>query len=524
MINTDTRRDTVISINPATGEKLAEFVINSAEDVKEAIEKARKVQPQWASLNVKKRVSYILRIRDFIADDADNLAQIISKDTGKTRTDALVTEVLPAVLAANYYCRKAHKFLQGKHLFPGTVLLANKMSRIKRVPYGVIGIISPWNYPFSIPFSEVIMALLAGNAVILKVASETQLVGHRLKDAVEAADLPDGLFSYLNIPGRLAGESFLDAGIDKLFFTGSTAVGKELMKKAARTLTPLCLELGGNDPMIVCEDANLERAAAGAIWAGLQNAGQSCGAVERIYVHESVYEKFLQILKTRVESLRIGTDTGFEVDIGAITTVKQMKTIKEHVDDALNKGARIYAQAVPPEHAKGNFVPATVLVDVDHSMKIMREETFGPVLPVMRYRKIEDAVFLANDSTLGLTASVWTKNRKVARKIAENIQAGVITINDHLMSHGMPETPWGGFKESGIGRTHGRIGFEEMTQVQVVVDDLFFFARKGLWWHPYSKKIYDGFKGAIKTVSGKRWYTRAQGLLSLLKIFPRIFL
>ncbi len=516
-------KGTVGSFNPATGEKLAEFLQNKDEDVKEAISRAREVQPRWASLGIKERASYIIRIRDFISEHADDISDTISRDNGKTRIDALVTEVLPAVLAANYYCSKAYKFLKERHILPSTMLLANKVSRIRRVPYGVVGIISPWNYPFSIPFSEVIMALLAGNAVILKVSTETQQVGHKLREAIEAAKLPAGLFNYINMPGRLAGDAFLNAGVDKLFFTGSTRVGKELMKKAADTLTPLCLELGGNDPMIVCEDANLERAVAGAVWAGLQNAGQSCGAVERIYVHEAVFEKFLQILREKVEGLRIGPDTDFEVDIGAITTARQLKIIKEHVDDALSKGARIYAQAEIPGNYSGNFFPAIVLVNVDHTMKIMMEETFGPVLPVMPFRDISEAISLANASTMGLTASIWSKNRKRAREIAIKIQAGIITINDHLMSHGMPETPWGGFKESGIGRTHGKIGLEEMTQAQVIIDDLLSFANKGLWWHPYSKKLYKAFKGAIEIVAGKSWKSRAKGLMVMLRIFPRMF-
>ena len=518
-----TAGEKIAGCNPATGEKLGEFDVNTTDDVKYAIRKAREVQPKWASLSAKERASRIMKIREFLVNNVDDLALTISRDNGKTRIDALVTEILPAILATKYYCKKAPSFLRDRYLFPGSFLLANKISKIRRVPYGVVGIISPWNYPFCIPFSEVIMALLAGNAVVLKVATETQLVGHKLKKAIDVADLPDGLFTYINMPGRLAGDAFLNAGVDKLFFTGSTTVGKELMKKAANTLTPICLELGGNDPMIVCEDANLERAAAGAVWAGLQNAGQSCGAVERIYVHESVYEKFLEILKEKVENLRIGVDTNFQIDIGAITTARQMKIVEEHIEDALSRGATIYAQSKPPKNLKGNFLPAIVLVNVNHSMKIMKEETFGPVLPVMPYRYTSEAIALANDSTLGLTASVWSRNRKKAKEIGQKIKAGVITINDHLMTHGMPETPWGGFKESGIGRTHGKIGFDEMTQVQVVVDDLLSSTKKGLWWHPYERRLYNRFKGAIDIVSGKSWLNKLKGLFSLARIFPRIF-
>src|SRR5208337_3263194 len=233
--------------------------------------------------------------------------------------------------------------------------------------------ISPWNYPFSIPFSEVIMALLAGNAVVLKVASETQLVGKALEACIGAAGLPSGLFAYVNLPGKQAGSALLEAGVNKLFFTGSVAVGQQLMAEASRTLTPLSLELGGNDAMLVCEDADLDRAAAGALWAGMQNAGQSCGRVERIYVHEAVYEEFLRLLKERVEALRVGHDRDFEVDVGAMTTRRQLETVGRHVQDALGKGAVLYASSKSPEDSNGLFLPAMVVTNVDHGMLLMRE-------------------------------------------------------------------------------------------------------------------------------------------------------
>jgi len=393
-----------------------------------------------------------------------------------------------------------------------------------RVPFGVIGIISPWNYPFSIPFSEVVMGLLAGNAVILKTAGETQAVGLALKECLEAADLPEGLFSFINMSGPVAGDAFLDLGVDKLFFTGSVRVGKILMKKAAESLTPVSLELGGNDAMLVCEDADLHRAVNGAVWAGLQNAGQSCGGVERIYVHASVYEPFMKILKEKVESLRVGYDRDHTIDIGAIATGRQFETVKRHVEDALAKGATIYAQAkLPKDPQQGYFYSPTVLTNVDHDMVVMAEETFGPVLGVMKVNSMEEALALANDSDLGLTGSVWSKNRKQAEALGQRIMAGAITINDHLMSHGLPETPWGGFKESGIGRSHGAIGFAEMTESQVGVQDMMPFVKKNLWWYPFSPRVYNTIKGVALILYGKNWKERAKGLGDVLMGFPRMF-
>lgn len=509
--------------NPATGEMLGRYPLNTAEDVAEAVKRAREAQPAWAAKPVKERARAMLRVRDYLVSHADQLAETISRDNGKTRVDALATEILMATLAVTYYARQAKRFLKDRRLSAANLLTVNKASKIVRVPFGVIGIISPWNYPFAIPFSEVIMGLLAGNAVILKTASETQMVGRAMEQCFMSADLPEGIFTYLNLPGRLASEAFLTEGIDKLFFTGSVAVGKTLMAKAAETLTPVSLELGGNDAMLVCPDAELHRAAGGAVWAGLQNCGQSCGGVERIYVHEAVYEQFIDLLAEKVQALRIGCDTEHNVDLGAMTTSRQMETVQRHVDEAVASGAVIYAQADAPQDSKGNFMQALVLTEVDHAMLVMREETFGPVLGVMKVENMDQAVELANDSNLGLTGSVWSRDSKAAEKIARQIEAGVVTINDHLMSHGLPQAPWGGFKESGIGRTHGAIGFDEMTEPQCIVHDFMPGVRKNLWWYPHNRSVYNGLKGIIEAMYSKELVRRFSGALSLIRIFPRIF-
>jgi acyl-CoA reductase-like NAD-dependent aldehyde dehydrogenase len=511
------------SYNPATGELIGSTPSNTPQEVKEAVARARLAQSDWAATPVSERGDLLLKVRTYIVEKAEELAATISKDNGKTRVDALATEVIPAAMAISYYAREAEAFLEDRRLGFGSLLFANKRSRVVRVPWGVVGIISPWNYPFGIPFSEVVMALLAGNAVILKVATETQLVGQALQACIGAAGLPEGLFTYVNLPGKLAGTAFLEAGVNKLFFTGSVAVGQALMAKASETLTPLSLELGGNDAMLVCEDADLERAAAGALWAGMQNAGQSCGGVERIYVHEAAYEEFLSLLKAKVEALRVGPDHDHEVDMGAMTTRRQLETVKRHVQDALSKGAVLYASSKAPRDSKGLFLPAQVITKVDHEMLLMREETFGPVVGVMRVRDMDEAVALANDSNLGLTSSVWSRDSTKADALARRIQAGAVTINDHLLSHGLPETPWGGFKESSLGRTHGSIGFDEMTQPQVIVHDVLPGVKRDLWWHPHGRRVYEGLLGILDFLYAKSLGRRAKGLWRLLKLSPRMF-
>lgn len=508
-----------------TGKILRESPVHTREELKEAIDAGRCAQATWAAMPVKERVKRMLPIRDYMMAHLDELAETVARDVGKTRIDALVSEIVPATMALTYYCGKSKGYLKPRRMMPGSIFFGNKWSRMYRVPFGVIGIISPWNYPFSIPFSEVVMGLLAGNAVILKTAGETQAVGLALKECIEAADLPKGLFSFINMDGPVAGDSFLELGVDKLFFTGSVRVGKILMKKAAESLTPVSLELGGNDAMLVCDDADLHRAVNGAVWAGLQNAGQSCGGVERVYVHASIYEPFMKLLKKKVESLRVGYDRDHTIDIGAIATGRQFETVKRHVEDALAKGATLYAQAkLPKDPQQGYFYAPTVLTNVDHGMVVMAEETFGPVLGVMKVNSMEEALVLANDSDLGLTGSVWSKNRKQAEALGRRIMAGAITINDHLMSHGLPETPWGGFKQSGIGRSHGAIGFAEMTESQVVVQDMMPFVKKNLWWHPFSPRVYNTIKGVALTLYGKDWKEKAKGLGAILKGFPRMFM
>jgi succinate-semialdehyde dehydrogenase/glutarate-semialdehyde dehydrogenase len=245
--------------------------------------------------------------------------------------------------------------------------------------------------------------------------------------------------------------------------------------------------------------------------------------VERIYVHQDVYTPFLELLAAKVRALRVGPDIDYAVDLGAMTTSGQIELVEQHIDDALAKGAAIFARSEYPKKGPGQFLPATILVDVDHSMDVMKHETFGPVLGVMKVESMQQAVDLANDSYLGLTGSVWSKNRKSAELLARQVKAGVIMINDHLMSHGLAETPWGGFKQSGVGRTHGEIGFAEMTQAQCIVHDYMPGVQKNMWWHPHSLDVYLGLRGLLDLLYGQRFSRRVKGLRQLLKIFPRTF-
>ena len=485
-------------LNPATGELLGTLYNTPIEHMPAIFEAARKAQAQWGAMSFKQRARHIRLMREYIIEHADQLAETVSRSSGKTRMDALTTEVLPCTLACNWYGKNAAKVLKTERREASSIIWMGKRSIVTHEPLGEVAIISPWNYPLSIPFGEIVMGLMAGNAILLKVAAATPLVGKAIEDIVKAGQLPEGLFHHIVGAGAEVSTAFFNNGVDKIFFTGSVPAGKDLMAQAAKTLTPLSLELGGKDPMIVLEDADLDRAAAGAAWAGLQNSGQSCAAVERVYVHETVYDAFVQKLSKLTASLRQGVpDADCTVDIGSMTTAKQRRLVERHVDEAVAQGAKIAAQAQLAPNLHGEFYPATVLTHVNHSMAVMTEETFGPLLPVMKFKTEDEAVKLANDSTMALTASIWSKNTARAKALAKRVNGGVVVINDHLYTHGMSDMPWGGPYESGIGRTHGPEGLLEMSRMKAVNWDLL-GAKRNLWWYPQDLQTYNVLKSAIR--------------------------
>ena len=507
------------ALNPATGESLGQIPLNDVADIKAALPRIRAAQQKWAQFSFAQRGVHLRKMQRHLVENGEAYARIISRDNGKTLADAYLTEISSAVIAFDYYIKHSARVLRERRVKGSHIFALYTRNRLQHVPLGVIGIISPWNYPLAIPMHEILMALMAGNGLLYKAASETQMVGQIIQQVMDAGELPRDLFVQVNIPGRVAGDAFLEAGIDKLFFTGSVPVGKLLMKKAAETLTPVSLELGGNDPMIVCAEANLKKAVNGAIWAGLSNAGQSCAGIERIYVHRDVYQEFIKLLKKKVEHLRIGDPARPETQIGTMTTAKQHQTVREMLEEAIAQGADVAAVSQIDEGVK-LALPATVLTGVHQSMRIMREETFGPVLCVMPFKTIEEAIQLANDSDLGLTASVWTRNRRMGRRIASELQAGVVMINNHLVSHGIPNLPWGGFKQSGVGRTHGELGLLEMTEPRAIVDDLMPL-NKQPYYTPVPGFVYRRWVGLVMIIGGS-YTAKLRGLLKLIFGFKRI--
>ncbi|HEY1057705.1 MAG TPA: aldehyde dehydrogenase family protein [Limnobacter sp.] len=506
-----------VGTNPATGQALGALVNTPIEQMPAIFESARQAQALWGELSFRQRARHIRKMREYIVNNADRLAGIVSQSSGKTFMDALTTEVLPCTLACNWYSKNAAKVLKPQRREASSIIWIGKRSLVTHEPLGVVAIISPWNYPLSIPFGEIVMGLMAGNAILLKVAAATPMVGKAIEEIVAAGELPQGLFHHIVGPGADISTAFFNHGVDKIFFTGSVPAGKDLMAQAAKTLTPLSLELGGKDPMIVLEDADLERAAAGAAWAGFQNSGQSCAGVERIYVHASVYDRFVALLSEKTRALRQGVPNAqCTVDVGAMTTAKQRRLVERHVEEAVAAGAKIEAQAQLQAGLQGEFFPATVLTNVNHNMAVMREETFGPVLPVMKFNTLDEAVALANDCTMALSASIWTRDTAKGKALAKRVRGGVVVINDHLYTHGMSDLPWGGPGESGIGRTHGPEGLIEMSRLKAINWDLL-RARRNLWWYPQDRATYNVLKHAIRLGSPR---SIGEFLLSAARVVP----
>ena len=486
----------IVSYDPATGEEIGRAPLASPEDVRRAVIRARGAQPAWASVSFPERARVVLKAREFMLAERDEIARLVSRETGKPIAEAMSMEIVPALDAMHYFAYASESLLRPQKLDIGQYGMMGRSSSIRFKPLGVVGIISPWNFPLATPLDEVVMALMAGNAVVLKPSELTPLIALKIGELFSRAGLPAGLLEVLTGDGS-TGAALVEARVDKIMFTGSVATGKRVAEAAARYLIPVVLELGGKDPMIVLEDADIKNAARGAVWGAFANAGQACASVERCYVHESIAPKFIEIVVAETKALRQGVGTGAAVDIGSMTNERQLQIVEDHVNDAEKRGAKILTGGKRGENLNGYFYQPTVLTNVDQDMTIMRDETFGPVLPVMTFKSDDEAVKLANDSVYGLTASVWTRNIARGRRLAEQIEAGTVMVNEVVYTHGIAQTPWGGVKDSGYGRTHGRLGLLEMVWPQHIhVNRVSFLP--DLWWYRYSTPASKLFSGLAK--------------------------
>jgi len=477
-----------VSLNPATLESVGEVCLASSQECREAILAAKEAFPSWKILSLRRKREIFLEAKKILLRRGEEAAHLITIEKGSPLPESFSGEIFSSLGALDYYARNLNKLLKPKPLKHTVSLFLHKKSAFRFDPLGPTLIISPWNFPFLIALYDVMSALTAGNTIILRPSSSTPFTGLLIGEIFIEAGLPEGVLNVINCKIPQAEEMITNPDVQTIMFTGSVSTGKRIMELASQNLTNVTLELGGKDPMVVCKDADLERAARGAVWAGFMNCGQSCGAVERVYAAQEIAYEFTQRVVDLAKILKVGNPLESDVDMGPMATLSQLEIVEEHIREAKDRGARILWGGQRIKNLPGYFLQPTVLTEVDHSMKIMREETFGPTLPIMTFADPEEAIALANDSTLGLTASVWTRSKKTASWMADRIEAGTVTVNDHMFSFVEPAAIWGGIKQTGKGRSHGPFGLQELVNVKLVSFD-FLKKKTQFWWFPYDEGL-----------------------------------
>lgn len=457
MIN---QRELMPCTNPATGQLIEQIPVSTAEDVAEAYAAMRKSAPIWANTTVKERVRILRKFQELVIDSVDIITEVINQDTGKSRQDALIEVMMTADRLHQYY-KKADKWLSRKRVPPGLYFLRRFYTEPR--PFGVVAVLGPWNLPFDLTISPVCSALLAGNTVVVKPSEVTGATGRLLEKLFQSVPELSPFIRVVHGDGRV-GQMVVEGGPDLIFLTGSTQTGKIIAQKAAETMTPFICELGGKDPMIVLEDADIEAAARWGTWGAFYNSGQTCMSVERVYVIDSIYDQFVKACLIETKKLKTGFSAELDApfDIGPLTCGRQQTTVDDHLQDALAKGANILLSG----KRKGLMVEPMIVTNVNHDMKLMKEETFGPIMPIMPVEDEAEAIRLANDSQYGLSACVWSRDHNRAEHVARQLEVGSVNINDTISHYPVSLLPFGGVKKSGTARTHGEQEVLQFTQMR----------------------------------------------------------
>lgn len=516
-------REELESYSPATGKLVGSVPTVAPEEVQAIVDDVASVQPFWAQLPLGDRARYMRRAAQAIIDDLDELATLLSREQGKPINEAYVMELLPTIDALHWIADSGETILADERVKQPQIFFKQKAAWFSYEPLGVVGVIAPWNYPWSIPFGEVAIALMSGNGVVLKPASLTPLIGERIQTIFERAGVPEGLVRTVH-GGGAVGNALVESSAAKIFFTGSVDVGRRVGIACADRLKGCVLELGGKDPQIVLADANLSNAVSGCLWGGFANAGQTCSGIERVYVMREVADRFVAGVVDGARSLRVGDPLAFDTEIGPMVSVEQYELVVDLVDDAVANGARLECGGpVEMPGMSGRFYAPAVLTGVTHEMRIMREEIFGPVVPIITVDSEEEAVALANDSEFGLGASVWSLDRDRAARIARRLDTGMVWLNDHMYSHGACQCAWGGAKHSGLGRSHSKFGFYECVNIKQMVWEP--SRTRNFWWHPYDDQLATAMDAAAKLLYGRdseKWGALRKGALPLLRLGGKI--
>jgi acyl-CoA reductase-like NAD-dependent aldehyde dehydrogenase len=501
MATAEEQRTEIEVHNPATGELIQSVHATTVDELRAMAERGRAAQPAWEALGFDGRGKILRRAQKWVTDNAERIAETLVKESGKTYEDALLAEVAYAANAFGFWAKHAPDYLGDEKVRTSNPFVLGRKLVVRYRPVGLVGVIGPWNYPLTNSFGDCIPAMAAGNAVILKPAEATPLTSLLLAEGMAEVGLPEGVYQVAPGRGSEIGPELVDLA-DMIMFTGSTEVGKSIMARASDTLTPVSLELGGKDPMIVLADADVERAANAAAFYSMQNGGQTCISVERVYVEAPIYDDFVARVAQKVGALRQGVPTAVgTVEVGAMTIPSQVDTVSRHVEDAKKAGAKVLVGG----HArtdKGHYYEPTVLVDVDHSMSAMTEETFGPTLPIMKVADADEAVRLANDSPFGLAASVWSKDAGRAEEVARRVEAGAVCVNDAQINYLVLELPMGGWKTSGMGQRHGAPGIRKYTRQQSLLITRL-APKRDLHMFPYKPRTTNLLVKGIKLLYGR---------------------
>ena len=496
--------------SPATLEPIGEIEVQTVDDVRVAVEAARQAQLAWAALSFKERSKYMLRALKILLERQDEFIDVILRETAKPRMESIYMDIFAACDSLHYYAKRMAKFLRPeKKRLHGVLGFATTLRIVYR-PLGVVGIISPFNGSFILSINPAVQALMAGNAVLIKPSSATPYSGKLIGDLFKEAGLPEGVLTVL-IGDSSTGMALIEAGVDKITFTGSVPTGRQIAAACGEKLIPYTLELGGKDPMIVCADADLDNAAGSALYGCFLNAGQYCSGTERVYVVDTVADEFIRKVVERTSKLR--QETEGEFDVGGIITPQQLEIIEQHVADAVAKGAKVLLGGRRNPNLKGLYYEPTVLTNVTHDMLIMTDETFGPIMPIMRVRDEEEAIRMANDTKYGLGASLWTKNKRKGVQMAQRINAGSVCVNAMAVTYGAPEAPFGGWKDSGIGQINGEVGVRGYCHAQPIVVDRF-SGKLTANMYPYSSKKELGYQKFMRFL----WGTRLGRCISMLRL------